>query len=102
MTEELHVLIGAAIAHHPLDDGARVPRAVEEHDLAGGGQVADPSLEIPLALLRLGGDTKCHDRRLPWVEMLHEPLDGPALARGVAPFEDDADLLAAVADPRLQ
>jgi hypothetical protein len=48
-----YLLLGAE-AHHPLDAGAVVPGAVEQHDLAAGGQVRHVALEVPLGLLALG------------------------------------------------
>ena len=39
LLHELLVLLVGAEAHHPLDAGAVVPGAVEQHDLAGGRQV---------------------------------------------------------------
>ena len=54
LAHELQVLQRRTEAHDPLDAGAVVPGAVEEDHLAGGGQVLDVALEIPLALL-LGG-----------------------------------------------
>ena len=51
---ELLVLRVGAEAHDALDAGAVVPAAVEHHHLAGGGQVRDVALEVPLRLLDLG------------------------------------------------
>jgi hypothetical protein len=36
LAQELPVLLVGGVAHDPLDAGAVVPGAVEEHDLAGG------------------------------------------------------------------
>ena len=46
--EELLDLVFRAEAHHPLDAGAIVPAAVEQHDLAARRQMRDVALEIPL------------------------------------------------------
>ena len=53
--QELFVLVVGAVAHHVLDAGAVVPAAVEQHDLAGGGQMRDVALEVPLRALALAG-----------------------------------------------
>ncbi len=58
--EELLVPLLAAEAHHPLDAGAVVPAAVEQHDLAGGGQVRHVALEVPLRALALVGRRQRH------------------------------------------
>ena len=51
LAHELVILAVAAKAHDALDTGAVVPRAVEQNDLASGGQVGDKALEVPLAAL---------------------------------------------------
>ena len=99
---ELEVLLRGAEAHHPLDAGAVVPGAVEQHDLTRAGQVGDVALEVPLGLLHVGGHRQCDDPGAAGVEVLHEPLDRAALAGGVAALEDDGHLLAGVLDPDLQ
>ena len=50
--QELLVLVVGAEAHHALDAGAVVPAAVEQDDLAGGRQVRDVALEVPLRASR--------------------------------------------------
>jgi hypothetical protein len=40
LVQEPLVLLVGAEPHHPLDPAAVVPAAVEQHDLAGGGQVS--------------------------------------------------------------
>jgi len=35
LPDELGVLLGRAVAHHPLDPGPVVPGPVEQHDLTG-------------------------------------------------------------------
>ena len=47
--EALRRFLGAE-AHHPLDAGAVVPAAIEDHDLAGGGQVRQVALRVHLRL----------------------------------------------------
>ena len=59
-----------AEAHHLLDAGAVVPGPVEQHDLAGGGQVLDVALEVPLAPLALGRGGQRDDAGDAGVEVL--------------------------------
>ncbi len=80
-----------AEAHHPLDAGPVVPGAVEQHDLAGGRQLVDVALEVPLAALAVA---RCRQRGDPGdagVEVLGDPLDRAALAGRVATLEDHDD-----------
>ena len=64
--------------------------------------MGDVALEIPLPLLALGRLFEGDHLGAPRVEVLGEPLDGPALARRVPTFEEDDDPLAGVLDPVLQ
>ena len=54
LAHELFVLGFVAEAHDALDAGPVVPRAIEQHDLAAGGQVLDVALEVPLTALLIG------------------------------------------------
>ena len=99
--ELLHLFLGAE-AHDPLDAGAVVPAAVEDHDLAGGGQVFDVALEVPLGALAFGGLGQRHHAAGARVEALGDALDRAALAGGVAPLEDDDHPQALLLDPGLQ
>jgi hypothetical protein len=74
----------------------------EQHDLPGRGQVRDVALEVPLGALALGRLLQRHHPRPARVEVLHEPLDRAALARRVAPLEQDDDAGAGVLHPVLQ
>src|SRR5271166_2796172 len=85
LAHEFEIFVGLAEAHDALDAGAIVPGAIEEHDLAGGGQMLDVALEIPLRALALARLLQRHNARAARVEMLHEALDGAALAGGVTP-----------------
>ena len=69
--------------------GAVVPGPVEQHDLARGRQMVDVALEVPLGALALGGLLQRDDARPARVEVLHEPLDGAALACRVTALEHD-------------
>ncbi len=101
--EELLVFLVGAEAHHPLDAGAVVPAAVEQHDLAAGRQMRDVALEIPLACARARSARAArptrHDAR---VEALRDALDGAALAGRVASLEDHDQLELLGHDPVLQ
>ena len=73
--------------HHLLDAGAVVPAAVEQHDLAGGGQVRRVALEVPLGGFALGRLRQRRDPALARIEVAADGIDRAALAGGVAAFE---------------
>ena len=62
----------------------------------------DVPLEVPLRALALGRLLERHDARPARIEVLHEPLDGAALAGRVASLEDDHQLLLRSLHPVLQ
>ena len=101
LLEEAPVLLRGAVAHDVLDAAAVVPGAVEQADLAGGGQVRDVALEVPLGALTLGGYGKCDHARDTRVEVLGDPFDRPTLAGRVTALEDDDDAGAGGPDPLL-
>ena len=94
VAHELLVLGLRAEPHDALDARAVVPGAVEQDDLAGGGQVRDVALEVPLRLLALRRRGQGHHPAHPWAGPLGDPLDHAALAGGVAPLEDHDELQA--------
>src|SRR5690606_22226728 len=96
------VLVVRAEAHDSLDVGAIVPGPVEHDDLAGSRQVLDVALEVPLPLLDVRGLVERHDASGTRVEVLREPLDRPALARGIATLEHDDVLAPRVLTPVLE
>src|SRR3954452_9151944 len=100
--QELAVLLVGAEAHHVLDAGAVVPGAVEEDELSGRRQVRDVALEVPLRALAVRRRAERHDSGAAGVQRLEDALDRAALARGVAPLEDQHDALAGLLDPVLQ
>ena len=65
-------------------------------------QVLHVALEVPLAALGVGGLFKGDHARAARVEVLHEALDGAALAGCIAAFEQDHDALAGFLGPGLQ
>jgi hypothetical protein len=89
----------AGVAHHALDAGAVVPRAVEQHDVTCGREVRDVALEVPLPALGLGRLGQRDEVALAWIEVLADRVDRPALAGAVAPFEQHHDARAGDARP---
>lgn len=86
---ELLVLFGSAEAHDGLDDGTVVPAAVKEDDFARIGEAEEIALKKPLAGLVFGGLGQCDYAHCTRIEVSGEVADGAALARCIAPFEDD-------------
>ena len=95
------MLLRGAVAHDVLDAAAVVPGAVEQADLAGGGQVRDVALEVPLGALTLSGHGKGDHARDTRVEVLGDALDRPTLAGRVTALEDDDDAGSGSPDPLL-
>src|SRR5215212_1164221 len=56
---ESAMLFFRAKAHHILHPGAIVPTAIEDHYLAGGGEVLHVTLDIHLRLLAIRGRRQC-------------------------------------------
>ncbi|MNC33952.1 hypothetical protein D3C75_823640 [compost metagenome] len=100
--EKLAALFFAAEAHHPLDTGAVVPAAVEDHYLARGRQVAQVALHIHLGLFPLGRCRQRHHAEYSRADALGNGLDGTALAGAIAALEDNAHLQALGHHPFLQ
>jgi hypothetical protein len=74
----------------------------KEDEFAGGGQVRNVALEVPLGLFAFGGRAQSDDAADAWVQGLGDALDGAALAGGVAALKEDDDLQLLVLDPLLQ
>jgi hypothetical protein len=83
------VLVGGAEPHHPLDTAAVVPGPVEVHHLSGGGQVGHVALEVPLRALTVGRFLQRHHASTAGIQVLHEALDGAALAGRIAPLKEN-------------
>src|SRR3954451_15104107 len=90
------------LSHHPLDTSPVIPGAVEQYDLALGGQMRNVALEVPLAPLAFRGRAERHDLADARVEAFGNALDDAALARRVTPFEDNDDLEPFLLHPVLQ
>src|SRR5215510_2399800 len=89
--QEPAVLLLSAKAHDPLNADAVIPAAVEQDDVAAGGQVPGIALEVPLGLFPLGRRGQRDDLGNPRVEVLRHPLDRAALSRRVPALEDHDD-----------
>jgi hypothetical protein len=88
--------------HHPFHPGAGIPGPIEQHNLAGGGQVGEVALEVPLGALALARLLQRHHPGPAWVQVLGEPLDRAPLAGGVAALEHDNQPLAGGLEPVLE
>ena len=100
--EELFQFVLRAEPHDPLDAGAVVPAAVEQHHFASRRQMRHIALEIPLVALALGWRRQRHDAADSRIEPLRHTLDSAALAGRVAPFEEHDNLELLVLDPVLK
>ena len=69
------LLLGAE-PHHVLDAGPVVPAAIEDHDLAGGGEVLHVPLHVDLGLLAIGRRRQGHDPEDPRADPLGDRADG--------------------------
>ncbi len=94
------LLLGAE-AHHLLHAATVVPRAVEQHHLAGRGQLLHVALKVPALLLALRRRRQSHDPGHSRIQQLRNPLDDAALAGSVAALKDDDDLEPPGLDPLL-
>ena len=100
--EEALVLLLGAEAHHVFDAGAVVPAAIEDHDLSRRREMREVALHVHLRLFAVGGGgQRDHSEGARADPLGHRP-DRPALAGGVAAFEDDDDPLTRPLDPVLQ
>ncbi len=100
--QELFVLLGRAVPHHPLDAGPVVPRPVEEPHLTPRREVAHVALEEPLALLALRRHAERDHLGASWIEVFEEPFDRATLASSVATLENQHQLVAGRLDPVLR
>ena len=89
--EEAAVFLSGAEAHDAFHASTVVPRAIENHDFAGGRQLFDVALEVPLTLLARVRSRQSFHAACTRIEVLGNALNGRALASGVAPFHDDDD-----------
>src|SRR6201999_3616793 len=99
---EFLALVLGGEAHDPFHARPVVPGTDEQDDFPGGRQVRYVPLEGPLGPLALGRLLQRDHAAAARIEMLGEPLDRTALARGVAALEEDDDPLPGVLHPALQ
>jgi len=100
--EEFAVFPVGAEAHDAFDACAVVPGAVEEDHFAGGGELGDVSLKVPLGFFAFGGGSQGDNAGDAGIEGLGDPLDDAPLSGGVSAFEEDDDFQALVLDPLLE
>ena len=100
--EELPVFVLRAETHDALDAGPVVPAPVEQDHLAGGRQVRDVALEVPLGLLALRRRGERDHAADPRAQARGDRLDHPALAGSVATLEHDDDFQPLMANPLLE
>ena len=91
-----------AEAHHGLHPGAVVPAAIEDHDLARGGEVRHVALDVHLTLLAVGRGGERHQPEHARADALGDRLDGAPLAGGVPPFEEHHHAETFLLDPLLE
>ena len=72
---EVAMLVFGTETHHPLDTRTVVPRPIEQHDFAGGGQVFDVALKVPLAPFDFTRFLQRDHSRPPRIQVLHESFD---------------------------
>ena len=101
LAHELQVFVRLAKTHHAFYTGAVVPRSVEKHHFAGGGQMVDVTLEIPLSALAVAGFLQGHHAGAARVEVLHIAFDGAALAGGITAFKYGGNAAATIFHPAL-
>jgi hypothetical protein len=88
--------------HDALNAGPVVPAAVEDDDLARGGELLDVALGEQLRLLALRRRGERDDAKDARADPLGDCLDRSALALGVTSLKDDDDARAVVLNPVLQ
>ncbi len=100
--EEPSMLLGRAEAHDEIDARPIVPAAVEDHDLAPGGETLHVALHEELGLFPVRRRGQGDEAEYPWAHPLGDGLDDPALARRVAALEHDDDTRSGGLDPFLE
>src|SRR6516164_6222521 len=100
--DEVPVLVLRAELHYILDAGPVVPAAVEDDDFAGRREVLEVALHVQLGLLPVRRGRQGHEAEHARAHPLRDGLNGPALARGVAPLEHDDHAQPLVDNPVLK
>src|SRR5262249_24871098 len=83
------VLVLRAEIHHVLHSGSVVPAAVKDDDFTGRREVLNVTLNVELVFSPVRRGRQRRLAEYAWASPLHDGLDGPALARRVAPFKHD-------------
>ncbi len=96
------VFVIGAEAHDPFDAGTVVPTSIEADHFAGGGEILDVALEVPLGSFAFGGLCERLDSTNTWIEILGDPLDRAAFSCSVATFEDHDNLETLGLNPLLE
>jgi hypothetical protein len=99
---EFLVLVLGAKIHDVFHAGPVVPAPVEDDYFAGSREVLHVALRVELGFLAVGRGRQRHQTEDARADPLHDRLDGPALAGGVAPLEHHDHPQPLVHDPLLQ
>lgn len=89
LAHKFEVLSPVAEFHYSFYAGAVVPGAIKQHDLAGGRQLLNIPLEVPLATFSFGRFIERNNPCAAWIEMFHKTLDGAALTSRITTFKQD-------------
>src|SRR6516162_5066689 len=100
--EEALMLRFGAKTHDIFDAGPVIPATVKNDDFARCREVPDVTLHEHLGLLAIRRGGQSDDAKHPRARPFGKSLDRPALACGVASFEQDDDPLTRLLDPFLQ
>jgi hypothetical protein len=89
--DKTNVLLPGAKAHDPLNSGAVVPTAIEDHHFASRWKMIDVSLRIHLGFLPFRRRWQGNHPKHPRADSLRDALDHAAFAGRVPAFEHDND-----------
>ena len=93
------MLLGRAEPEYLLDAGAVVSTAVEQHDLASGGQLLHVAWKYHWVVWRSEGTGSATTRAILGFRCAVIALDGAAFARRIPSLEDHDDALAGCLHP---
>ena len=95
-------LLFRAKAHHPFDQRAVVPAAVEEHYFTGRRKMRDVALDIDLGFFAFGRSRQCDDSEHARADSLGDAFDHAAFSGGIASFEQNDNFRAGMLHPLLE
>ncbi len=101
-SHELEVLFIGAEAHNAFYAGAVIPGTVKKDDFAGGRQMRNVSLEVPLTKFSLSRFFQSDHACAAGIQVLHEAADCAAFACSIASFKEDYNALSGFLNPSLQ